>query len=158
LERETLELLRDLLTRSRVLSLAVVADGEPIAGLLPFAVTPDFSALIVHASRLARHSKGLRTKARFDAVLHAPDTGSGDPLQLPRVTVRGHVVEVEPTSSGFAATRGTYLAKLPTAAPVLELGGFQLFRLELEAGRLVAGFARALNLSRDTFRSLGAAG
>ncbi|HXY39565.1 MAG TPA: hypothetical protein VEQ10_07845, partial [Vicinamibacteria bacterium] len=50
----------DLLTRQRLLALAVVVDGEPVVGLMPFAYDRGRGALYVQASRLARHTKGLR--------------------------------------------------------------------------------------------------
>lgn len=40
---------------------------------------------------------------------------------------------------------------------VRQLGGFRLYRLQLEKGRLVSGFAGAVNLDRDSFAELAAA-
>ena len=40
-----LDAIRSLFDSQRVLSLAVLVDGEPEAGLLPFAVREDFGAL-----------------------------------------------------------------------------------------------------------------
>jgi hypothetical protein len=39
---------------------------------------------------------------------------------------------------------------------VLSLGDFSLYRLEIESGRLVAGFARAVTLRSESFRELAA--
>jgi len=52
-------LLRDLFTAHRVLALALVADGEPVLGMVPFAAEPDLSAILVHVSRLAPHGRVL---------------------------------------------------------------------------------------------------
>ena len=65
-------LLHELITDQRVLALAVVIDGKPAVGLLPFAVKQDFSALLVHASSMARHTKGLHAGAPFSAPFKAP--------------------------------------------------------------------------------------
>jgi len=66
--------------------------GRPaVIGLLPFALSADGRALIVHASRLARHTAGLAEGAAFDALVHEPVTGDVDPLQVRRVTLRGEV-------------------------------------------------------------------
>ena len=73
---EQAALLRSLLVEQRVLSLAVVADHRPVIGLLPFALSTDGRALIIHASRLARHTAGLGDGAPFDALAHEPVTGS----------------------------------------------------------------------------------
>ena len=37
----------------------------------------------------------------------------------------------------------------------LDLGDFNLYRLELGRGRYVAGFAQAYNVGPDTFEALG---
>lgn len=147
-------LLRRLLTERRLLSLAVVVDGQPVAGLLPFAATEAFEALIVHASRLARHAAGLRDGAPFDALVQAGEEEAGDPLAVPRVMLQGHVRFLPPESPEAEAARSLYLAKLPSAEAVLALGGFRFYRLEIEQGRLVAGFAQALSLSRESLAAL----
>ena len=151
-----LALLKRLLVERRLLSLAVVADAKPVAGLLPFAATEDFAALIVHASRLARHAAGLRDGAPFDALIHAGEEAAEDPLAVPRVTLQGHVRFLPPESPEAASARSLYLAKLPSAEMVLELGGFRFCRLELEEGRLVAGFGQAFTVSRETLGELRA--
>jgi len=154
MQPDHLAVLRGLLSRQRVLSLAVVVDGEPVIGLLPFACSPDFSALIVHASRLARHTRGLRDGAPFDTLIHASESPDLDPLQVPRATFQGRVTAVPDEGPVLEAARAAYLAKLPTAEVVLTLGDFQFFRLEIERGRLVAGFAQATSITQDTLRQL----
>jgi hypothetical protein len=140
-----------------VLSLAVLVEGEPAIGLLPFAPTPDFDALLVNASHLARHTRGLTEGAPFDALVHAPDAPGADPLQIPRVTLRGHVVLLDPAGPEYAADERTYIERFPEAAAILQqLGGFRLYRLRLEAGRLVTGFGGAVNLDGDSFAEVAA--
>src|SRR5512141_1479230 len=56
---EDLARLGGLLLGQRLVALGVVADGEPIVGLLPYAVADDRTALLVQSSGLARHSRGL---------------------------------------------------------------------------------------------------
>jgi len=87
--------LRRLLTGQRVLSLAVLVEGQPAIGMLPFAVSGDRRGLVVHASGLARHTKGLVDGGPFDALVHASDQPGAEPLQLPRVTLRGTVTRFE---------------------------------------------------------------
>jgi hypothetical protein len=150
MQPEQTDLLRSLLVEQRVLSLAVVADDRPVIGLLPFALSADGRALIIHASRLARHTAGLAEGAPFDALVHEPVTGDVDPLQVRRVTLRGEV-------RAFAehdADRATYLAKFPEAEPITALGDFAFFRLEITGGRLVSGFAGAINLTARALPSL----
>jgi heme iron utilization protein len=154
MDSSQLDVVRTLLTTRRVLSLAVVVEGAPVIGLLPFAVMPDVSALIVHASRLARHTRGLIDGAPFDALVHDPD--DSDPMQVNRVTLRGMVRAVADDASAHAAARDAYLARFPEAEPIASLGDFAFFRLEIQAGRVVTGFASAANVTRETLDQLRA--
>lgn len=141
-------LLDALLTTRRVLSLAVIVDGEPVVGLLPFARALDGPALIVQASRLARHARGFREGAPFGALVHEPDSEERDPLQLPRAMLRGRVRVLDPGTDDHDEAREVYLAKFPGALAVAMLGDFAFYRLEIEGGRLVSGFARATAFGR----------
>ena len=147
-------LLLDLLARQRVLSLAVLVDGAPCSGLLPFAALPDFSAALVHASRLARHTAGLVSGAPFSLLIHQPDDGAADPLQIPRVTLEGAVEALARGTAAYEEARQVYLAKFPSAAQTFALGDFNLYRLSFARGRFVAGFGRIYNLASDTLKRL----
>jgi putative heme iron utilization protein len=151
---EQRELLKELLCRQTVLSLAVTVEGAPVIGLLPFACTTDHGALIVHASRLARHTRGLADGAPFDALIHLPAVPGLDPLQIPRATFQGRVAALPEDGPALEAARTTYRDKLPSAEITLTLGDFRFFRLEIERGRLVAGFAQAASFGPDTLRQL----
>jgi len=158
MQPQQVDLLRSLLFEQRVLALAVVADERPVIGLLPFTLSGDGRALIIHASRLARHTAGLAEGAPFDALVHEPVTGDVDPLQVRRVTLRGEVRAFAEHDAARAADRATYLAKFPAAEPITALGDFAFFRLEITGGRLVSGFGGAINLSGRTLPSLLAVG
>jgi putative heme iron utilization protein len=147
-------LLKELLRQRRVLALSVLADGEPVIGLLPFAVAPDHRALVIHASQLARHSRGLRNGAPFDALIHLSDTPEADPLQIPRLTLQGTVRVLSGHGPETEADRRAYIEKLPAAAPLLGFGDFHSYRLEIKSGRLVAGFAQAVSFTADTLRQI----
>jgi putative heme iron utilization protein len=149
---DQLDALRALLRERRVLSLAVMAEGEPIVGLLPFACSRDGRALIVHASKLARHTRGLVADAPFDALIHDLDVAEADPMQIRRVTLRGRVQITEDPES-----RATFLARFPAAEPITHLGDFSFFRLEIASGRLVTGFGGAVNVTQDSLDALSGA-
>lgn len=151
---EQLAAVRDLLTSSRVLALALVVDDAPVIGLLPFVVTPDYRALVVHASRLARHTKGLLEGAPFDTLVHEPVGGDVDPLRVKRLTLRGTVHVPEPETPVHEALRGLYLQKYPEAAPITQLGDFSFFVLRVQGGRLVTDFGAAANITEETLAAL----
>ncbi|HEY5676697.1 MAG TPA: pyridoxamine 5'-phosphate oxidase [Myxococcales bacterium] len=138
-------LLRELLEVPRVAALGVLVEGAPYVGLLPFAVAADRQALLVHASRLARHTRGLLAGAPFSALVHAPEAPGADPLQLPRVTFLGSVAPL--AGDDEAEARARYLARFPGAEQTFTLPDFALYALRIREGRLVAGFARARDVS-----------
>lgn len=143
--------LAELLLGQRVVALGVVVEGAPIVGLLPYAVAEDRRALVVQASALARHSRGLVTGAPWSGIIHEPDDGAVDPLRIPRLQLEGVVEPVGGQHPEFQASARAFLKCFPQAAATLQLGDFSLYRLELHAGRMVLGFGRAINLSRDHF-------
>ncbi|GEJ59281.1 pyridoxamine 5'-phosphate oxidase [Anaeromyxobacter diazotrophicus] len=147
-------LLRQLLDQ-RVLSLGVLVDGAPYVGLLPFALSGDLQALLVHASGLARHTRGLGDGAPWSALLHLPDDPAGDPLQVGRVTLSGEVRRLAEGTPEHEAAKARFLARFPDAARTFELADFGLYALRVRAGRLVAGFARARDVSPGDLASLG---
>ena len=154
MERDVLTRLRDLLSASRVLSLAVTVEGEAEAALLPFVAREDFAAVYVQASGLARHSRGLMTDARVGVLVHVPDAPDADPMQLPRLTVQAVVGILERESAEFAAAADRFAGRFPAAAMTLALADFNLYQLTLGRGRYVEGFARAFNVGPQTFEEL----
>ena len=154
MDRQVLEAIREMMTAHRVLSLAVLVDGEPEASLLPFACRPDFGAVYVQASGLARHSRGLQPGARVGVLIHEDDTPEADPLQVRRMTVPATVSVLDRESGAFAAAREIFVARFPGAEMTLSLGDFNLYELTLGRGRYIAGFAQAFNIGPETFKEI----
>lgn len=146
--------LSELLSGQRLLALGVVVDGQPVLGLVPYALAPDHTALVVQASRLARHSQGLKAGGRWSGVIHEPDSPDTDPLQIVRLVLEGEVVPLAGGDPAFDAAAKAFLGRFPEAAMTLSLPDFTLYRLELDGGRLILGFGRALNLSKSIFKEL----
>jgi len=156
MEQEELSLVRKLLTDCRVLSLGVLIDGKPHVGLLPFVTATDYRSALIHASQLARHSRGLQPGSPFSALIHASDEQQNDALQVPRVTISGTVQLVAQADADFESSRQVFIDRFPSSAQTFHLGDFNLYRLHFEWGRLVSGFARAISLSPDIFREISA--
>jgi putative heme iron utilization protein len=156
MDPEVLRALRRLLTSHRVLSLAVLVDGVPEAGLLPYALRPDFGGAYVQASNLARHTRGLMPGVRVGLLVHANDTPESDPMQLPRLAVQAAVSLLARDSGAFVAASTLFVARFPAASTTLALGDFNLYELAFERGRFVEGFARAVNVGPETFAELAA--
>jgi len=156
MDQQVLEAIRDMMTTHRVLSLAVTVDGDPEASLLPYAVRPDFGAVFVQASSLARHTRGLQPGARVGLLIHENDEAGADPLQTKRLTVQATVAVLDRESEAFAAAREVFVGRLPGAEMTLNLGDFNLYELTLGRGRYIAGFGQAYNIGPDTFREVAA--
>jgi hypothetical protein len=147
--------LRDLghLVRSqRWAALATLGASGPLSSMVAYAPEPDFEGLLMHLSALAPHTQNLLADPRASLCISAPDSLGSDPQALPRVSLQGRVDRVERASDLFAEARRRYLARLPTAEPLFELGDFAIFRLAPDKVRYVAGFGRALNVSPAQLR------
>lgn len=145
MEHNDLKLLRDLLSGEKLLTLAVVVDGVPIAGVLPFRAETGLQSLLVHTSTLARHSRGLTPDARFSAAIHLPLAPGVDALQSQRVVLEGTVEDVP--ADEHDAIAAAWVEAFPSAAMTVGLGDFLFHRLRVEGGRLISGFARASALA-----------
>lgn len=146
---------RALLERERILTLAVVVDGAAVAALLPFAPTADYRAVLVQASGLARHTRGLVEGAVVGVAIHVPATPDRDAMQIPRLTVDATVRVLERGSTDFEVAAGRLIDRFPAAASTLALPDFRLCALGLGRGRYVEGFARAVNVGPETFADAG---
>jgi putative heme iron utilization protein len=129
---------------------AVLVEGEPEIGLLPFAPSDDSRILYVQASSLARHTRGLQPGARVGVLVHASDAPDRDPMQLTRLTVQATVEMLEKGTEAHAAGRLRLVGRFPAAGMTLQLGDFDLYALRLGRGRYVEGFARAVNVNLGT--------
>lgn len=154
MDSDALTAIRRLITTERVLSAAVLVDGEPLAALLPYAPADDLASLYVQASGLARHSRGLVPSATISILIHAPANGDRDPMQLPRLTVQAVVTRLERGSTHFGTAADRFTSRFPAASTTLSLSDFNLYALALGRGRYVEGFARAFNVGSDIFRTL----
>jgi putative heme iron utilization protein len=152
--KSTIRDLRALFEGPRVLSLAVSADGVPYAGLLPFVAFPDCSAVLIHASRMSKHSRGLLPAAHVGVLIHEQDAPGKDALQLKRASFECVVHPLERGSPAWTAARVRYLERFPDSRITFGLRDFTLYRLELLHGLYVAGFGRAMDLEPDDIRKL----
>lgn len=154
MDAETLTAIRTLLDTERVLTAAVLVDGEPVAALLPYALSPQRTAVYVQVSGLARHARGLHPGATVSVLIHAPATADRDAMQIPRLTVQATVELVERQTPAFDTAAARLLARFPAAEMTLGLEDFSVYALRLGRGRYVEGFARAFNVGSETFGAL----
>lgn len=144
----------EMLTARKVLCLATTIDGEPAASLLPFAMAPDFLAVYVQASRLAKHSRGLQAGGQVSILIHGLDIDEADPLQIARLTVQATIEPLDRGSDEFARASEVFVGRFPSAEVTLGFEDFRLYRLRFGRGRFVAGFAQAYDVGPEAFRDL----
>lgn len=114
-------------------------DGFPFASLVNVATAFD-GAPILLMSALSSHTKHLTADPRASLLL--AETGKGDPLAHPRLTVTGTAIRCEDEKLR-ASLKARFLARHPKSALYADFGDFAFWRLEPVRANLNGGFARA---------------
>lgn len=138
---------RALVRSARRASLATLdrASGQPYVSLIGMATDCDGAPLLL-ISDLAHHTQNLNSDPRASVL--CAEIGSGDPLAHPRVTLFGRCAPVEK-----ADFKPRWLARQPDSEMYYDFGDFNMRRLEPEAGHLVAGFGRIVDLDWTEIRT-----
>jgi len=131
---------RRILRATRAGALATLnGSGDPFASLVSVATDPDGSPLLL-VSQLSAHTRHLDKDPRASLLL--AETGAGDPLAHPRLTITAVAHKItEPEAR--AAVRRRFLAKHPKAALYADFGDFSFWRFAMDQIHLNGGFARA---------------
>jgi heme iron utilization protein len=128
------ELLRSV--RAGALATLVPGNAFPFASLVNVATAPDGSPILL-LSRLAAHTRHLASDPRLSLLL--AQTGVGDPLAHPRVTIMGTgACVVDPHSR--AALKARFLAKHPQSALYADFSDFAFWLVAMDEAHLVGGF------------------
>jgi putative heme iron utilization protein len=132
---------KELLRSVRAGALATLVPGNacPFASLVNVATAPDGSPILL-LSRLAAHTRHLASDPRLSLLL--AQTGVGDPLAHPRVTIMGTGACVT-DPDGRAALKARFLAKHPRSALYADFGDFAFWLVAMDEAHLNGGFARA---------------
>ena len=124
-------------TRSGALG-TLDAEGAPFASLVNVATDFDGAPLLL-LSQLSAHTRHLAADPRVSLLLS--ETGKGDPLAHPRLTLGGAARRLDDDERTRARTR--FLARHPKSALYADFGDFSFWRLEPARGHLNGGFAKA---------------
>jgi heme iron utilization protein len=120
-------------------------EGFPFATLVTVATDMDGSPLLL-TSRLSGHTANLEREKRISILL--AQTGKGDPLAHPRLTMIGRAERTE-----IPRVRARFLARHPKAELYADFPDFSFWRVEILGGHLNGGFARAAALSAADLRT-----
>lgn len=125
--------------RSGALATNDPLSGHPLATLVNVAIDVD-GAPVLLLSGLSLHTRNLAADERASLLL--AETGKGDPLAYPRLTMVGaFAVTEEPRC------RRRFLARHPKAELYAGLPDFRAFRMTVTAVHLNGGFGRAAGLA-----------
>jgi putative heme iron utilization protein len=145
------ELARNLMVAAGSAALATLKpDGWPFASYVVAAPDADGSPLML-LSRLAEHTRNLEHDQRASLLFVREPPPGEERMTAARLSLTGRC---ERTAD--AQSRALYLDRHPDAARYAGFADFSLFRFEIRAGHLVAGFGRIVALSREEL--LGARG
>ncbi len=147
-DAEAIRLAKTLVRTARFGALAVLdpATGAPLASRVGVATDADGTPLIL-VSGLAAHTAAILADPRCSLLVG--QTGKGDPLAHPRMTLICRAARLEPGSAVRARAERRYLNRNPKAKLYVGLGDFSFFRLEVERASLNGGFAKAYMLTHD---------
>lgn len=149
---------RALLRATRAGTLATLdrTSGYPFSSLVNVATDTDSSPLIL-VSRLATHTANLEIDGRASLLL--AETGKGDALAHPRLTVLGTFAPAPRDSADDARIRRRFLARHPKSELYAGFGDFGFWRMHVVSAHLNGGFARAADLAAaDVLSDLSDAG
>jgi putative heme iron utilization protein len=139
------ELAKTLLRATRAGTLATLDrnTGHPFASLVNVATDVDGAPLIL-VSRLASHTANLECDGRASLLL--AETGKGDALAHPRLTVLGTFAPIARDSAEDPRIRRRFLTRHPKSELYASFGDFAFWRMAVVSAHLNGGFARAADL------------
>lgn len=140
------EVAKSLLRATRAGTLATLDrnGGYPFASLVNVATDVDGAPLIL-VSKLATHTANLEVDGRASLLL--AETGKGDALAHPRLTVLGTFAPVARDSAEEPRIRRRFLARHPKSELYAGFGDFAFWRMTVVSAHLNGGFARAADLA-----------
>jgi heme iron utilization protein len=139
--------LRELLSSRRVAALGTLHDGAPYVSMVPFAITQDGKAFLIHVSELSAHTEDMLKDPQVGLLVMGEEKPGVFAQELPRVTILGEAAPVEDPSAEYDAGKARYLERFPDAEPIFGLGGFSLFTIRPDHVRWIGGFAGAQTLT-----------
>ncbi|RTZ44728.1 pyridoxamine 5'-phosphate oxidase [Candidimonas sp. SYP-B2681] len=136
--------LRILLCSCRIAALGTVSDSSaPFVSMVPFAVQPTAGYLVIHVSGLAAHTRHMQKRSQVSLLIMQPEAPGVAVHDLPRVTLNGAAILLDPGSDDWRMCRAAYLDRFPEAEPMTGFGDFRFAAIKVNNGRQIAGFGAA---------------
>ncbi len=113
--------------------------------MVPFVAADDFSAVYIHISALAQHTRAIRSDPRVSLMILEQCQDNDDIQTLARISIQGSATQL--AEDAVIKVRDSYVKRLPGQARNFELGDFALFAITPLDARLIAGFGRIHTLT-----------
>ena len=156
MDDESQQTLAHLIREQYTAALGTLREGAPFVSMVIFAAAPDFSAFILHLSRLAHHTQDLLRDSRASLMITEAEMGSRNPQTLARVSILGRAVRIPKDTQEYEFARATFVQKHPKGVINFSLGDFDLFKIRPENARYVAGFGKIFDLTADDIKQAAA--
>ena len=131
-------------TRTGTLATLDRHTGHPFASLVNVATDADGAPLIL-VSKLATHTANMEQDGRASLLL--AETGKGDALTHPRLTVLGAFAPVARDNADEPRIRWRFLARHRKSELYAGFADFAFWRMQVASAHLNGGFARAADLT-----------
>jgi len=124
--------------RSAGLATLMSGSGDPYCSLVNVATAAEGAPLLL-ISRLAVHTKNILVDPRVSLMID--ERKAGDPLEGARISLIGVAAATDDPEC-----RRRYLDRQPGAEMFAGFADFAIYRIELKAAHLVAGFGRIVDI------------
>ena len=143
--------LRNLLDTQRIASLGTLHHGHPYVSMVPFALWPSGTGVVIHVSQLSPHTQDMRKSPAVSLLVIAVVEADASPAAIPRVTIQGDAIQVTEDAAEYEQAKDAYLTRFPDAAMRFALADFSLFLIRPRTVRFIAGFGQAMNVTPEAF-------
>jgi len=154
MDEDSKKTLIELLKNSKIASLGTSKENQPFVSMVSFSNSQKFSEFYILISQLAVHTKNILENNKVSLMICQSENETKNPNSLARITLIGKAIVVEKSDKNYSSIKQNYLNKNLSAEMLFNLGDFQIFRIEVEQARFVAGFAKTYNLSTKSLESL----
>jgi nitroimidazol reductase NimA-like FMN-containing flavoprotein (pyridoxamine 5'-phosphate oxidase superfamily) len=127
------EPLRALLRGQEIAALGTLHDGAPYVSMVPFALLPDASRIVIHVSSLAAHTRDMLADPRVSLLVVAPPAPDVTAQATARVTIQGRAEPCADGTGAHASAQAAYLARFPASAQTFGFADFSLFAIVPES-------------------------
>lgn len=154
MDAQSEKVLAQVIRNARIASLGTMRDETPQVSMVAYIFADDFSAFFVFVSRLAQHTMDMQKNKEVSLLICETDDNRSDPQTLARVSIRGKAEQIENGAPGYTLLKKQYLERFPDSAQLFKLTDFSFWRITPKGGRYVAGFAKAYNITAETFQNV----